>query len=119
MTTLDIKDFFTKYLKINSALMPEEFRLRSRELDFLVECCVFNFNGGNVSDIKALKQYMTDIKFFSDDHHVSIYKNKIGIKKWAITGVGTFKLPGLLGTRDPEKLKFNLLLEFKHERVQD
>lgn len=113
MKTKSIRDFYYKYVSIQSSLMANEYRLTHKEIVFLVECCVYNFDGNDLSDTYKLIDYMTNKKIFNRRSDVSLYKYKIGSKKWAKTGNNIFILPGILGTRNVSDLKMNFILEYE------
>lgn len=115
MKTTFAKDFFYKYISIQSVLMPEDYRLTYKEIMFLVECCVYHYEGNDLSNSKQLTKHLLDIKFFSRKSDVSLYKYKIGSKKWAKTGSKQFELPGILGKRKGDILNFNFSLELINE----
>lgn len=106
------KDFFYKYITVNSALMPEDYRLTYMEIQFLVECCMYSYEGNDLKDSRALTNHFMDINFFSRKTDVALYKYKIGLKKWAKTGRKAFELPGVLGSKRGDKLDFNLSMEW-------
>lgn len=116
MKTTSVKDFFYKYISVTSALMPEAYKLTYKEIQFLVECCIYNYEGNDLSDSKKLTKHLLDIKFFSRKTDVSLYKYKIGSKKWARTGSKQFELPGVLGSKKGDDLVFNFNLQFEDER---
>lgn len=112
MNVTSAKDFFYKYISMTSSVMPEDYKLTHTETMYLVECCMFHYMGGDLSNMKELSKHMLDINFFARDTDVSLYKYKISTKKWAKTGRGVFQLPGVLTKRKGEKLEYNFTLEF-------
>lgn len=115
MKTKSAKDFFYKYISVTSALMPEAYRLTYKEILFLVECCIYHYEGNDLGNSKALTKHLLDIKFFNRKTDVSLYKYKIGSKKWAKTGSKQFELPGILGSKKGDKLDFNFSLEYEED----
>ena len=114
-----IKEFFIGYLGVSSALVGEDYRLRHKELMFLVECCMYHHEGGDLNNIDDLSQHMLDIKFFNRKTDTSLYKYKLSVKKWISAGRNKFILPGLLGERDTSKLNYTLNLRFEQESISD
>lgn len=112
MKTADPKDFFNKYISVMSALVPEEYRLTWKEIEFLTECCIYQYEGHDLSDIKALTDHLLDMNFFTRKADVSTYKCKIGTKKWAVTGRDQFILPKYLNLKPGDKLHYALTIEF-------
>ena len=111
MFATSVKDFFYKSASVVSAVMPEKYQLRSRELDFLVECCMYNYEGGDLSNTAALAQHMIDIAFFKRVTDTSLYKYKLSIKKWAKTSRNLFRLPLELDIKEGQVLEYNLKIE--------
>ena len=118
MFATSVKDFFYKSASVVTAIMPKRYKLRSRELDFLVECCMYNYEGKDLSNTAALAQHMVDIKLFKKVSDTSLYKYKLSTKKWAKTGRGMFLLPLEFNIKKGQtleyKMKIEMLDEFSH-----
>ncbi len=110
MVVSTAREFFERYIAMQSSVMPEEYKLTYKEQRFLCECCVYNYEGNDLMYKARLVKHMLDIKLFKNHADTSLYKYKLGCKKWAKTGVNDFELPGVLGYRKGQKLEYNFKL---------
>lgn len=110
-----VKDFFHKHVSMTSAIMPEKYKLTHTETMYLVECCMYHYNGGDLSNMKKLSEHMLDIKFFTREKDVSLYKYKISTKKWAKTGRNVFELPEWLSKKKGDKLEYTFYLTYEDD----
>lgn len=108
MNVSNPRDFFHMYISVMSSLVADDYRLTWKEIDFLSECCMYNYLGKDLTDMKALTQHMLDIEFFTRPADVNTYKCKIGTKKWASTGRNKFTLPSNLDFKEGEPLVYKL-----------
>lgn len=106
------RDYFYKCISIHSSLMPSDFQLTYKETMFLVECCVYNYEGNDLTDIQALGELFLKKKFFKRKEDVSIYKYKLGVKRWAKTGRKEFILPPMLAKKEGDKLSSTIVIEY-------
>lgn len=67
--------------------------LTKKELNFFVECCVYNSQGGDLTNFGALWDHFDNLKFFKKKNDLSTYKKKLGEKKWIRGKRGVFILP--------------------------
>ena len=105
----NFREFIEDIIRLCSSLMGEEKRLRPRERDFLIECCIYNYKGGDLNDFASLKKYMLDKKMFTRGSDTSIYKYKMSIRGWAKTGRDYFIIPHYLDYKEGDKLnEFNI-----------
>ena len=109
------KDFFNKYISVASSIVSEDYRLTWKEIEFLVECCIYNYEGNDLNNLDELSIHMLSIGFFTRKTDISMYKCKLGIKKWAITGRNIFKLRGVLDSKKGDIMTFKLDFDFQEE----
>ena len=105
------RDFFYKQISITSVLMPEDCKLTNIEILFLVECCMYHYNGNDLSDFKGLSDHFLGIRFFKTKERVSLYKYKLSAKKWVKSKKGEFLLPNSLSKTKKDNLYFKFELE--------
>lgn len=103
------EDYFRKSIELTGTFVSESNRLTNRELNFLVECCLYNYNGGDLTVHRKLSQHFLDINFFSREKDVAVYKYKISNKGWVKTGRNIFILPNYLDKKPGDKM--NIVLE--------
>lgn len=111
------REYFFKCISIHSSLMPPDFQLTYKEIMFLVECCMYNYEGNDLTDIDALGDLFTERRFFKRKADVSIYKYKLGVKRWAKTGRKEFTLPPMLDKRKGDKLSSSILIEYGEAKI--
>lgn len=92
-------------------------RLTWKEIQFLTECCYFNYNGGDLNNFTDLSDHFIKIKFFNTKSDCSVYKTKLSNKRWIKSGRDFFKLPPQLDIKDDKELHFNISLEYKPDVV--
>ncbi len=103
------RDFFTLCVNLLSSIVSDEDnKLTYKEKMFLIECCMYNYEGNDLSKSSSLSDHMKHIGFFTRKSDTSIYKYKLSLKKWAITGRKEFTLPGVLAKREGDKLGLNI-----------
>lgn len=89
----NIKEYFRTFILIKSALKKDEEQLTATEADFLLNCCIYNFNGGDLNDFNSLWEYLNkETLFIRRRNDLSTYKLKLSIKKWAKSARDVFKL---------------------------
>lgn len=116
MKLSSIKDYFLKSVLLLSALVSDDRKLTWKESQFLAECAYFNYIGGDLSDFKALSDYMLSIKFFNRRTDVSVYKTKLSNKKMVISNRGKFILPNELNfLKDSDDITINIQLSYVGE----
>jgi len=108
----NVRDYFYKCVSLHSSLSHSQYRLTYKEIMFLVECCMYNYEGNDLTDIDALGKLFLDKKFFKRKSDVSIYKYKLGVKRWAKTGRREFKLPPLLDKKEGDTLSATISLQY-------
>lgn len=106
------RDYFYKCISLHSSLTSSDYQLTYKEIMFLVECCMYNYEGNDLKDIDALGNLFIDKKFFKRKSDVSIYKYKLGVKRWAKTGRGEFVLPPMLDKKEGDKLMATIVIEY-------
>lgn len=85
--------FFWNLTSVISSLQNVDNQLTYKEQTFLVNCLMFIYEGNELEDFFRLTKYQIAKGFTRDSGDVSVYKNKLGTKKWAITGRNVFTLP--------------------------
>lgn len=117
MEVYSARDYFYKCINILSATIDDKYKLSPKQVDFLVECCVYNYEGGDLTNTSKLSKHMLDIKMFPRKGDTSIYKYEISIRKWFTSGRGIFTLPNNLNKKRGDTLDFSLHLKWKDEEV--
>lgn len=74
--------------------------LTKKELYFFVECCVYNSQGGDLTNFDELWQHFSNLNFFKKKNDLSTYKKKLGEKRWIRGRRGVFVLPKALDILD-------------------
>lgn len=92
----NIKAYFSTYIKLKSALLPEEEQLSDREFEFLLNCCMINYEGVDLNDFGAVVENSEHLPFINRRNDVSVYKLKLSTKKWIISKRGVFGFPRAL-----------------------
>lgn len=89
----NIKEYFRTFILIKSALRKLNEQLTQTEIDFLISCCVYNFNGGDLNNFDSLFKYLNkETLFIRRRNDLSTYKLKLSIKKWVKSSRDVFKL---------------------------
>lgn len=117
MKIYSVKDYFFNYISVVSVFQPEEFKLTYKEILFLTECCIFNYEGNDLSNYKNLVKHFLNIKFFKKASDISIYKYKLSVKKWIKSDRDNFILPNSLNKHKGDVLKYNLELFYEENSV--
>lgn len=109
MTVKNPRSFFKLCVNVLSSILPDEDnKLTYKEKMFLIECCMYNYRNNDLSNTSELSDHMKEIGFFSRKTDTSIYKYKLSLKKWAITGRDQFTLPGVLAKKEGDKLSLDI-----------
>lgn len=106
------RHYFYQVIRLHNACVSENKKLRDKEREFLLECCMFHYEGGDLTDLKALKKHMKGIGFFNRIDDTSIYKCKLSASGWAKTGHGVFTLPPILSIRKGGELNYEVKVVF-------
>lgn len=93
MEIFSLEQYFYSLIKTLEGDMPEDKRLEPKELEFLVESCLYNSTGGDLADFDGLYNYLKDKGKFLKRTDVSTYKKKLGGKKWIRGKRNIFKIP--------------------------
>lgn len=86
-----------------------------KEREFLAECCVFNYNGGDLNNFTDLCKYLLDIRFFEKKSDVSVYKTKVSNSKWITSKRGKFVLPPDLNIKKGEEHRMKYSIDISYE----
>lgn len=92
--------------------MPEDMRLTWKEIQFLTECCMYNYEGGDLNSFSKLSNHLMGIKFFNKKSDCSVYKTKVANKKWIKSGRDLFKLPSDLDIKEDNNLEFSVNIKY-------
>lgn len=106
----EARPYFYRAIRLQNAFVSEGNRLRNKERKFLLECCMYHYEGGDLTNLKELKQHMGEIGFFERINDTSIYKCKLSTLGWARTGHGVFTLAPGLSFRKGDKLQYEVKL---------
>ncbi len=94
--TADPREYFTKTVWLLSALAPEDRRLTPREAQFLIECCVLQYEGTDITKFSVIRDYFVKSGMHPRATDVSQYKNRLAAKGWIKSGHNLFALPKML-----------------------
>lgn len=110
---MDIEEFFTDMVRVVSAMQDIDNQLTYKEQLFLINCLMFHYEGNNLDNFVELTKYQILKGFTKETNDVSVYKNKLGTKKWAITGRNLFTLPDALlkYSKTSENIEFSVNLK--------
>lgn len=113
-----VEVFFTDMVRIVSSMQDVDNQLTYKEQLFLINCLMFHYEGNDLNDFSRLTKYQINKGFSKDPNDVSVYKNKLGTKKWAITGRNLFTLPPhfLRYSKDTENFEFSINLKLTNEQ---
>lgn len=101
MKLFSIRDYFHYYISVMMTECAKENCLTNAEFEFLVECCVYNSTGGNLTDFDDLWDYFKALNtFIRRRNDLSTYKKKLGERKWIRGSLGVFTLPKPLDVLD-------------------
>ena len=103
---------FRAAVAMRSAVMPKEFKLTPKEIDFLGQLYTLDDAGVDVSDFKSLKSHFIGTDFFKDSQELSTYKNKIRVKKWVDTGRNKLRLAPIV-LKSPSQYTSKFEIKFK------
>lgn len=97
----DLRDYFVFFIRAIMIDLPDENLLTPQELNCLVECCMYNANGGSLDDFKGVWMHLKGrLHFIRRRNDLSTYKKKLGEKKWIKGSWGVFGLPKVLDILD-------------------
>ncbi len=111
------RDYFFNVISVISALSADDFKLTPKEIEFLVECCIYNYEGKDLTRTSKLSKHLISNNFFTKASDIATYKYKVGVKKWAKTTKGMFTLPPDLNKKKGDVLSYNLSLKMNEEKV--
>jgi hypothetical protein len=103
MEIFSLAQYFYSLIKTLEFDMPQENKLEPKEIDFLVECCLYNSEGKDLTDFKGLYDHMVSKRKFLKRTDVSTYKKKLGGKRWIRGKRNIFKIPLPLDILDTDE----------------
>ncbi len=112
----DIEVFIDIYLQMLNSFVEDEYKLTYKERQFLVQCVIYQYNGGQLSDFYDFQDYMMGKKFCSKPNHVSMYKHKLSVKKWVKTSKYKFLLGKNLNLEKGKDITSQLTISFKYAK---
>lgn len=96
MEELSPYKFFNLVIRSVNLFMSDKMEIDNRTIEFLAHCCVFNYEGGDLTVIKDLNKYLFSKGFLKSEtsNQASVHKTKLAKKRWIIGGRGVFDLGG-------------------------
>lgn len=88
----DIESYLDTYIQFLCSFVSDSYKLTDKERQFLVLTILYQYNGGNLLDFSSFSEYMVSKRCCSKAEHVSIYKQKLSVKKWVKTKKYKFEL---------------------------
>lgn len=132
MKIRNIYTYFETFIRLKSSIRPKDEQLTHTEQMFLIYCCVYNYNGGDLNDYDKLYENVSkDLAFISRRNDLSGYKLKMSVKKWAKSGRNVFQLIDSLNSVNEgfrykrvskgkeyytDTLDFNIYVELENDR---
>lgn len=89
-TSSSVESYLWDMVSVVSSMQEEHNKLTHKEQQFLVNCLTALYSGVDINDFKSLYRWQTEKGFSKDVTDVSVYKNKLGTKRWAVTGRDVF-----------------------------
>lgn len=102
MNLFSIRDYFEIVINITNMSLVKDKKLRKKELEFLLECCLLNYNGVSLTDFEALWEHFKASGFIKKRNDISGYKKKLGERRWIQGKRNVFVLPKLLDIKKEE-----------------
>lgn len=101
MKLFSIRDYFYYYISVMMAECSKDNCLTKTEFEFLLECCVYNSLGGDLTNFDGLWEHFKALNtFIRRRNDLSTYKKKLGERKWVRGRLGVFTLPKPLDVID-------------------
>lgn len=92
----NIQEFYAQIIAVISALMVKEKRLPPKLQEFLVWCCVFLYQGGDLAETDDLADFLIEKDFIKAKRQINNYKAQLRERGWLKGGYGEFNIPEFL-----------------------
>lgn len=91
-----IREYFFTFIALKSALKPKKDRLAEKPMDFLVHCCMLNYQGVDLNNFEELWDNCKDLPYITTRNSLSGYKLTLAVKSWIKSKRDSFNLPRAL-----------------------